>query len=58
MNDAPARAALVDALRADRGRLLAALIARTGDFQLAEDALQDAVESALTHWARSGAPEL
>ncbi len=56
MNDAPARAALVDALRADRGRLLAALIARTGDFQLAEDALQDAVESALTHWARSGAP--
>lgn len=33
----------VDAvLRKDRGRLLAALVARLGDFQLAEDALQDA----------------
>ena len=31
-------------LRNDWGRLLAALIARTGDFQRAEDALQEAAE--------------
>ncbi len=43
-------------LRQDRGRLLAALIARLRDFQLAEDALQEALESALLHWGRSGVP--
>jgi RNA polymerase sigma-70 factor (ECF subfamily) len=43
-------------LRQDRGRLLAALIARLRDFQLAEDALQEALESALVHWGRSGVP--
>ena len=44
-------------LRADRGRIIAALIARVGDFQLAEDALHDAATSALVHWARSGPPD-
>jgi RNA polymerase sigma-70 factor (ECF subfamily) len=43
-------------MRADRGRLIAALIARLGDFQLAEDALQEAALSAVTHWGRSGLP--
>ena len=43
-------------LRADRGRIIAALIARVGDFQLAEDALQDASASALIHWGRTGPP--
>jgi RNA polymerase sigma-70 factor (ECF subfamily) len=43
-------------LRQDRGRLLAALIASLRDFQLAEDALQEALESALVHWDRSGVP--
>ncbi|MBB6557618.1 RNA polymerase sigma-70 factor (ECF subfamily) [Acidovorax soli] len=42
--------------REERGRLLSALIARLQDFQLAEDALQDAMESAVTHWGRSGIP--
>ncbi len=51
-----ARKALEGALRAERGRLLAALIARTGDFQLAEEALQEAAEAALIHWGRSGPP--
>jgi RNA polymerase sigma-70 factor (ECF subfamily) len=47
----------VDAvMRKDRGRLLAALIARFRDFQLAEDALQEAAASALVHWGRSGLP--
>ncbi|MGV6849497.1 MAG: RNA polymerase sigma factor [Marinibacterium sp.] len=41
----------------DHGRLLAALIGQLGDFQLAEDVLQDAMESALTHWGRSGLPD-
>jgi RNA polymerase sigma factor (sigma-70 family) len=48
---------LADTLQADRGRILAALIARVRDFQLAEDALQDAATSALAHWAKSGAPD-
>lgn len=39
-------------LRQDRGRLLAALIARCRDFSLAEEALQEAALSALTHWQR------
>jgi RNA polymerase sigma factor (sigma-70 family) len=47
---------LDQALRRDRGRIIAALIARVGDFQLAEDALQDASASALEHWGRSGPP--
>jgi RNA polymerase sigma-70 factor (ECF subfamily) len=43
-------------LRQDRGRLLAALIARLRDFQLAEDALQEAAASAVVHWGRAGPP--
>lgn len=42
--------------RADWGRLLSALIADIGDFQLAEECLQDALESALIHWGRNGLP--
>lgn len=52
-----AQQALDACLRAERGRLLAALAARTGDMQLAEDALQDALESALVHWPRHGVPD-
>jgi RNA polymerase sigma-70 factor (ECF subfamily) len=43
-------------MRDHRGRLLAALIARLRDFQLAEDALQDAALSAISHWGRAGLP--
>lgn len=50
-------AALERLLRAERGRLLAALIARTGDFPRAEDALQEASAAALVHWGRSGVPD-
>ena len=42
--------------RDDAGRILAALIAATSDFTIAEDALQDAVEAALRQWPREGAP--
>jgi RNA polymerase sigma factor (sigma-70 family) len=47
---------LAQVMHTDRGRLLAALIARTGDFQRAEDALQEAAASALVHWGRAGIP--
>jgi RNA polymerase sigma factor (sigma-70 family) len=47
---------LDDIARADRGRLLSALIARLSSFSLAEDALQDAMISAMSHWTRSGIP--
>ncbi len=54
----PALNGLLDhTLRADRGRIIAALIARVSDFQLAEDALHDACASALVHWGRSGPPQ-
>ncbi|WP_170342580.1 RNA polymerase sigma factor [Ruegeria arenilitoris] len=46
-----------DVLRRDRGLLLAGLINRLGDFQLAEDALQEAAISAVKHWSRNGVPD-
>ncbi len=52
----PAQAALDACLRTDRGRLRAALVARIGDFQRAEDALQEAAAAALVHWDKSGPP--
>jgi RNA polymerase sigma-70 factor (ECF subfamily) len=56
-SDAIAVTRALDAvLRQDRGRLLAALISRLRDFQLAEDALQEATISALSHWGRAGLP--
>lgn len=48
--------AIEDVLKNDRGRLIAGLVARLGDLQLAEDALQDALISAMSHWGRAGLP--
>ena len=42
--------------RAERGRVLAALISQLGDFELAEDALQDALVNALERWEIDGVP--
>ncbi len=39
-------------MREERGRIMAALVARLGDFQLAEDALQDACARAVVNWTR------
>ncbi len=44
-------------VRIEGGRVLATLIRLTGDFGLAEDALQDAVVVALEQWNRSGPPD-
>jgi RNA polymerase sigma-70 factor (ECF subfamily) len=49
--------AVNEVIRSDRGRLMAGLVSRLGDFQLAEDALQDAAISALGHWGRAGIPD-
>jgi RNA polymerase sigma-70 factor, ECF subfamily len=42
--------------REEHGRVLATLIGVLGDFDLAEDALQDAVAVALERWPREGVP--
>ena len=53
MKPAPGIAEVIEEVtRTDRGRLLSALIRELRDFQLAEDALQDAAEAALVHWGR------
>ncbi len=58
MNAAPDAIALTlsNVLRRDRGRLLSALIRQLGDFQLAEDCLQEALEMAFVDWGKSGLP--
>lgn len=43
--------------RAEHGRVLAALISQFEDFDLAEDALQDALVNALERWEREGIPK-
>ncbi|MFK7995316.1 MAG: RNA polymerase sigma factor [Granulosicoccus sp.] len=43
-------------VREEWGRILAALLASTGNLQLAEDALQDAIEVALVKWNEHGLP--
>lgn len=49
--------ALIEAtFHSEHGRVLAALISHLGDFDLAEDALQDAVVIALKRWATDGIP--
>jgi RNA polymerase sigma-70 factor (ECF subfamily) len=41
----------------ERARVLAALVRSVGDFELAEDALQDAFTTALERWPRTGVPD-
>jgi RNA polymerase sigma-70 factor (ECF subfamily) len=43
--------------RQEYGQLLATLIGWLGDFELAEEALQDAFLAALEHWQRDGLPQ-
>ncbi|HMD46993.1 MAG TPA: RNA polymerase sigma factor [Acidimicrobiales bacterium] len=49
--------ALEHVYRSDRGRVLARLMAVLRDFDLAEDALQDAVVSARSAWRTGGVPD-
>jgi predicted RNA polymerase sigma factor len=48
--------ALEAVMREDKGRLISALIARLRNFELAEEALQEAMASAFVHWGRNGLP--
>ncbi len=50
-------AAAEAAFRHERAAVLATLIRQLGDFQLAEDALQDAFAVAIADWARNGVPD-
>ena len=52
----PVSAAIARAFREERAIVLATLIRQAGDFQLAEDAVQDAFEAAVTVWRRDGIP--
>jgi RNA polymerase sigma-70 factor, ECF subfamily len=52
----PVSAAVARTFRDERAIVLATLIRQAGDFQLAEDAVQDAFEAAVTAWRRDGVP--
>jgi RNA polymerase sigma-70 factor, ECF subfamily len=52
----PVAAAIAEAFRDERAIVLATLIRQAGDFQVAEDAVQDAFEAAVTAWRRDGVP--
>jgi RNA polymerase sigma-70 factor, ECF subfamily len=52
----PVSAAVARAFRDERAIVLATLIRQVGDFQLAEDAVQDAFEAAVAVWRRDGVP--
>ena len=45
------------AFREESGRIIAALVRAYGDLDLAEDALQDALTTALQRWTRDGIPD-
>ena len=51
-----AAAQIEETFREEHGRILAALISQLGDFEMAEDALQDALVVALERWEREGMP--
>ncbi|PZF83603.1 RNA polymerase sigma factor [Jiangella anatolica] len=57
MNDADVEAAVAAAFRDEWGRIVATLIARTGDWDLAEECAADAFAAALETWPRDGVPD-
>ena len=58
VSDGQAQAAVERVYRDDSARILASLIrACGGDFELAEDAMQEAMAVALERWPRDGVPD-
>jgi RNA polymerase sigma-70 factor, ECF subfamily len=55
-NPDPVAVAIAVAFRGERAAVLATLIRHVGDFQLAEDAVQDAFVDAVSVWRRDGVP--
>ena len=49
--------AIEKTVREEWGRILASLVKSLGDFQLAEDCLQDAIVSAMDQWSKIGLPK-
>jgi RNA polymerase sigma-70 factor (ECF subfamily) len=56
MKSREATEAIESVVRTETPRVYAALIRVAGSFDLAEDALQEALASAVAHWGRSGVP--
>jgi RNA polymerase sigma-70 factor, ECF subfamily len=55
----PAASEVIEAVyRADWGRIVATLIRLVGDFDIAEDAAQEAFTAAVDQWPTAGVPEL
>jgi RNA polymerase sigma-70 factor (ECF subfamily) len=52
----PAAASIEATFRAEHGRVLGALVASLGDLDLAEDALQETLVTALERWPLEGVP--
>jgi RNA polymerase sigma-70 factor (ECF subfamily) len=52
-----ARSVVEDVYRADWGRIVATLIGLVGDFDLAEEAAQEAFTAAVDQWGTDGVPE-
>ncbi|HLJ18271.1 MAG TPA: RNA polymerase sigma factor [Bryobacteraceae bacterium] len=50
--------AIEEVYRSDWGRIVAALIRLVGDFEVAEEAAQEAFAAAVVQWRTSGVPEL
>jgi RNA polymerase sigma-70 factor, ECF subfamily len=48
--------AITSVVAAERTSMVASLIRLTGDWDLAEDCVQDAIERALVHWPQEGMP--
>lgn len=48
---------LEQVFREEYGRIISSLIRRSGSFELAEESLQDAFSTAITHWERDGVPQ-
>ena len=57
MSDRPELPDIVPILRAEAPQVLGALVRRYGHFDLAEDAVQDALLAASRHWPESGVPD-
>src|SRR5262249_27789913 len=49
--------AVAELYRTDWGRVVAALIRQVGDFELAEEAAQEAFSAAVNQWRTEGVPE-
>jgi RNA polymerase sigma-70 factor (ECF subfamily) len=57
MGGAMEHGSIEDFYRREHGRILSALIRAVGDFELAEDAVQEAFASAIEQWPREGTPD-